>query len=282
MTQIKDLSQGDVRAIWDAIRELRYATNQNHMAIGRSGMSVYDGGSITIENGGLSVTGSATISGILNATGSINMAGTFTATGTVRLSGSTDIWGPLIVTGDTDLDGITSVTGEFTVTGPTALNGVTTIAGNVTSTGDFIINGPTDLNGPTDITGNTTVTGDFTVTGPMKTTGSLSVEGVTTLKNDLNVTTGKVVAGAVTIDPGYLSGSVRFDNGSYLAATPNGAQLVRGSGAVTVSGSQADMGVGGNSVIVNTTGTFINGLATTTEPANLYVSEGGRLYRSTA
>lgn len=264
MGQIDNTAQGNLGDIFRRLRALEHASNMNSSAVGRGGIRVHGGGGITIENGGLVVSGSATISGILDATGSINMEGTFTATGTVRLSGQTDIWGPLIVTGDTDLDG------------------TTTISGNTSVTGDFTVTGPTDLNGVTTIAGNTTVTGNFDVNGPMKTTGTLSVEGVTTLKNDLNVTTGKIIAGAVTVDPGYLSGSVRFSNGSYLAATPNGAQLIRGSGAVTVSNGQADMGVGGNTIIVNTTGTFLSGLPTTTEPANLYVSDSGRVYKSTA
>ncbi|GLU58569.1 hypothetical protein [Paenarthrobacter ureafaciens] len=252
MAIIKDLNQGNLSEIWAAIKKLQYATSQNNMAVGRGGISVYGGGGITIENGGLNVTGSATISGTLIAEGEIEMSGTFTATGTVRLSGQTDVWGPLTVTGDTDLDGLTTINGDTTLTGQFT------------------------------VSGNTTVTGDFNVDGPMKTTGTLSVEGVTTLKNDLNVTTGKVVAGAVTIDAGYFDGSVRFSNGSYIAATPNGAQFIRGSGAVTVANGQADIGVGTNSIIVNTVGTFLNGLPTTTEAANLYISEGGRVYRSTA
>lgn len=246
MSNIKDLSQGNLGANRDAIRELQFSSNQNHSAIGRSGLLVYDGGVITIENGGLDVTGSATISGTLSASGNIDMSGVFTASGEVNLNG------PTAIAGDT------TVTGDFTVTGPTALNGTTTVAGD------------------------TTVTGAFDVDGPMTTTSTLSVEGVTTLKNDLNVTTGKIVAGDVTIDPSYFDGSLKFANGSYLAATPNGAQLVKGSGAVTVSTSQADMGVGLNAIIVNTTGTFLNNLPTTTEPANMHVTSGGRVYRSTA
>lgn len=246
MGQINDLSQGNLNKIWDAIRKLQYSTSQNNMAVGRGGVTVYGGGGIVIENGGLSVTGSATISG------TFNMTGTFTATGSVNLNG------------------------------PVTIAGNTSITGDVTSAGHFTQTGPTDLNGVTTVAGNTTVTGDFTVNGPMKTTGTLSVEGVTTLKNDLNVTTGKIVAGSVSIDPGYFDGSVRFSNGSYLAATPNGAQFIKGSGAVTVSTSQADIGVGGNNIILNTTGTFLNGLPTTTSPANLYISESGRVYRSTA
>ncbi|XAZ30678.1 hypothetical protein AAHB34_16155 [Paenarthrobacter ureafaciens] len=190
--------------------------------------------------------------------------------GGLYVNGSATISGTLIAEGEIEMSG------TFTATGTVRLSGQTDVWGPLTVTGD------TDLDGLTTITGDTTVTGDFNVDGPMKTTGTLDVEGVTTLKNDLNVTTGKIVAGAVTIDPGYFDGSVRFSNGSYIAATPNGAQFIRGSGAVTVSNGQADMGVGTNSIIVNTVGTFLNGLPTTTSPANLYISEGGRVYRSTA
>jgi hypothetical protein len=250
--KINNLDAGNVAAIWEAIRKLQYATNQNSMAIGRGGLTVYGGGGITIENGGLNVTGSATISGILEAAGQINMTGTFTATGTTRLSGQTDIWGPLTVTGDTDLDGLT------------------TISGDTTLTGQFTVSG------------DTAVTGDFNVNGPMKTTGTLSVEGVTTLKNDLNVTTGKVVAGGVTVDPGFLSGSVRFANGTYLAATPNGAQLTSAfGGAVTIGTNQADITGGGRSIIVNGVGFYLSGsLPTTTNAPNLWVSPGGMLYEA--
>lgn len=266
MGQIDNLAQGTLNDILRRLKALEFSTNQNNMGIGRGGIDVYGGGGITIENGGLVVSGSADITGVLNATGTINMSGTFTATGTVRLSGQTDIWGPLIVTGDTDLDG------------------TTTISGNTSVTGDFTVTGPTDLNGITTIAGNTTVTGDFEVNGPMKTTGTLAVEGVTTLKNDLNVTTGKIVAGDVTIDPSYLDGSVRFANGTYLAATPNGAQLMKsGGGVVTVSAAQADMSAGSRSIIVSTSAIYINGtLPETTNPANLYLSPGGMLYKSTA
>lgn len=266
MGQIDNLAQGTLNDILRRLKALEFSTNQNAMGIGRGGIDVYGGGGITIENGGLVVSGSADITGVLNATGTINMSGTFTATGDVNLNGPTD------------------VAGDFTVTGPTNLNGVTTIAGDTNVTGDFTVTGPTDLNGVTTIAGNTTVTGNFDVNGPMKTTGTLSVEGVTTLKNDLNVTTGKVVAGGVTIDPSYFDGSLRFSNGTYLAATPNGAQLMKpGGGVVTVSAAQADMSAGSRSIIVSTSAIYINGtLPETTNPANLYLSPGGMLYKSTA
>jgi hypothetical protein len=79
---------------------------------------------------------------------------------------------------------------------------------------------------------------------------------------------------------------VRFDNGTTLAATVNGAQLVKsgtGGGAVTVSASQADVAAGGRGVIVNNVGIYLVGtLPETANKPNLYVSEGGMLYKSTA
>ncbi|MFJ4168392.1 hypothetical protein ACIPY3_02665 [Paenarthrobacter sp. NPDC089714] len=264
MGQIDDLNSSDaIPNILRRLRALEFASNQNNMAVGRGGIRVHSGGGITIENGGLSVTGSAAVSGLL------------TVTGSVRLTGQTDIWGPLIVTGETDLDGLTTINGDTSITGQL------TVAGPTEVTGTLKVTGVTDLDG------DTTVAGDFTVEGPMKTTGTLDVEGITTLKNDLNVTTGaNIKAGGVTIDPDYLDGSLRFDNGAYLAATPNGAQFKQtgtSGGGVSVSESQADIFGGGKGMIFNTNGVFFVGaLPETTNKPNLYVDGAGKVYKSTA
>lgn len=275
MSQINNLSQGDVNDIFRRLRRLENSTNQNNMAIGRGGLSVYGGGGITIENGGLDVTGSATISGLLEASGTINMSGTFAATGDVNLNGPTD------------------VAGNFTVTGPTALNGTTTVAGNTTVTGDFTVTGPTDLNGVTTIAGDTTVTGNFAVNGPMKTTGTLSVEGVTTLKSNLYVNDGsKIVAGNVAINPASFNGALEFSSGRAIYDTGASLMMSNGSGSasVSVTGSQvvieggtADIHVVNNLVGVNAdlevTGSTTLNLTATSNEANVYYNPtSGRLY----
>jgi hypothetical protein len=159
MGQINDLSQGNLSAIWRKLRQLEFATNQNRMAIGRGGLSVYDGGVITIENGGLSVTGSATISGTLIAEGVITMSGTFTASG------------------DVNLNGPTAIAGDFTVTGPTDLNGTTTIAGNTTVTGTFDVDGPMTTTGTLDVEGVTTLKANLNVTSGGKiVAGGLTID----------------------------------------------------------------------------------------------------------
>lgn len=283
MGQIDDVNGHDsIPSILRRLRVVELASNMNSSAVGRGGIRVHSGGGITIENGGLSVTGSAAVSGYMGVSGTAEITGLLAVSGTTRLTGQTDIWGPLIVTGETDLDGLTTINGDTSVTGRL------TVAGPTEVTGTFKVTGDTDLEGLTNITGNTTVEGDFTVNGPMKTTGALDVEGITTLKNDLNVTTGaKITAGGVSIDPEYLAGSVRFDNGTYIAATPNGAQLVKsgtGGGAVTVGETQADISAGGKGVIVNSNGiTLVGALPTTSEKPNLWADpETGKLHRSTA
>lgn len=218
MGKINNLDAGNVAAIWEAIRQLQYATNQNSMAIGRGGLTVYGGGGITIENGGLNVTGSATISGVLEAAGAINMSGTFTATGTVRLSGQTDVWGPLTVTGDTDLDGITTITGDTTVTG------------------DFNVNGP------------------MKTTGNLEVSGTLDIKGAATLNNDLTVSAGKQIKlGGLTLEnTGTGGGTVNFPNGSVSSgsfgmllassvAVEIGAPTLKLSGLPTTSGVTANL-----------------------------------------
>jgi len=203
--------------IGEIFRRLRALENASPMNSGAVGE-----GGFEVYNGGV-----ITISnGGLNVTGTATITGTLQADGTIAFTGTLTQSGPSTFTGTTNLNG------------PTNINGATTIAGNVTSTGTFTNNGPTNLNGAT------------------KTTGTLSVEGVTTLKNDLNVTTGKVKAGNVTIDPSYLSGSVKFANGTNLASTPNGAQMTEpGGGVVAVGAGQATLTStvgGGGYVIANT------------------------------
>ena len=254
MGKFDNLNDSQLPELIRRIEKLERGTPMNNSAIGRGGVTVYDGGVINIENGGLIVNGTATIHGTLNADG------------TITFSGTVDISGPLTVSGDTD------ITGALTIAGTT------------------------------DITGDTTVAGDLDVNGPMKTTGTLSVEGVSTLKNDLNVTSGgKIVAGAVTVDPSYLSGSVKFSNGTYVAATPNGAQMaVTGIAAVGlgVSTTQAFMNAdggyvtttasgvnlaayGGASMTVTTAGVTMAGLPTKSGvTANLYIDPANnKVYR---
>lgn len=203
MTKIDNLNANEADKIWQAIRELRYQTNLNSSAIGRGGMEIYDGGTLTITNGGLVVNGSAQIIGILNADGTINMSGLFIASGTMQLNGTT------IATGDFNIDGPLIVDGNTTFNGALNITGVTTIAGDTTVTGKLITNGPVDINGLTSITGDLTVS------------GTMDIQGAATLNNDLTVSAGRrIILGGLTLEnTGTGGGTVNFPNGSVSGGT---------------------------------------------------------------
>jgi len=240
MAGLDDLSRGELADILRRLRQLETASPLQNASIGSNGLRVYDGGVITIENGGLSVTGTASVLGTLIASGIINFTGTVTISGPLTVSGLTTVTNNLVVASGGK---ITAGTIELNPDG-SAKFGTMTIspAGKITS-------GSAEINPDGSVKFGTFLVG---------------TDGKVTLANDLTVTTaGKIIAGGVTIDPAYLSGSVKFSNGSYIAATPNGAQMVQsgGGGAVTVGAAQADMGAGAVAVIVNSGGSWSIGRA---------------------
>ena len=78
MAGLDDLSRGELADILRRLRQLETASPLQNASIGSNGLRVYDGGVITIQNGGLSVTGSGTFVGTLNANGTITFTGTLT------------------------------------------------------------------------------------------------------------------------------------------------------------------------------------------------------------
>lgn len=268
MSRIDNLGSGDLADILRRLRRLETATPMNNAAVGRSGMEFYDGGTLTISNGGLVVNGSAQIVGTLNADGTINMSGLFIASGEMRLNGTT------IATGDFNIDGPLIVDGNTTFNGTLNINGVTTIAGDTTVTGKFVTNGAVDINGLTKIVGTLNVE------------GLMNIKGETTLTGDLNVIgAGNIQVGDnMLLLPGVAGGSIRFNTGASVEGTPNGAQLKGPSGTtfVYVSPGQAGITSGLNAFLVTAAGAFINNLPTTTAAPNMHVSEGGLVSRSTA
>lgn len=92
------------------IKRIAKATLQN-ASIGRAGLRVYDGGWIRIEDGGLSVTGTADVSGYLNITGTLTGTGTFDWSGPLNITGALDVIGPWMLTGNGDIAGDVDITG---------------------------------------------------------------------------------------------------------------------------------------------------------------------------
>ncbi|MEJ6554022.1 hypothetical protein PQI51_03165 [Microbacterium esteraromaticum] len=133
----------------DLVRLMRKIARQTfqNSSIGRAGFRVYDGGWIRIEDGGLQVTGIASVSGRLEGSGTLDW------TGPVNLKGAQSVTGP------------TTFTGKMTVNGAWEINGNGAIDGSVNITGPLNVLGVWDLTGNGDITGNVNLTGDINVTG---------------------------------------------------------------------------------------------------------------------
>lgn len=241
MGAIDNLNTGELADLIRRVRILENRTTLNNAAIGRSGMEVYDGGTINVSSGTLLVNGLASI------TGTFQVAGGSTFTGQVAISG------PLTISGNT------SVSGQFTVTGPTKLNGQTDIGGNTSVTGDLTVTGPTKLNGKTDIGGNTTVTGDLGVKGPLDVTGTMDIKGKSTLQNDLTVQGGgRIKVGAnMTLNPAAGGGTVEFANGASIASSGTDLKM-NASGAALSLGTQAVMTGGTSTMVMAGSSTSLN------------------------
>lgn len=101
MSRIDDLSADNpLREVWAAIEALRNANPLQAAAVGRGGITVYGGGVITIENGGLSVTGYAEISGELRGDGTLIWTGPWAFTGEGEITGNVGLTGNLDVVDD--------------------------------------------------------------------------------------------------------------------------------------------------------------------------------------
>lgn len=134
MSTQRNLNDGGVLPQRRKERRARMSPATNNAAIGRDGLLVYDGGVITIENGGLDVTGTATISGVLNVSGTTNITGELNIDGPTRITGSLDIKGPTTLSGNFDV-----------LAGGKITAGVTKIEPSGKATfGDFVIDPSSD------------------------------------------------------------------------------------------------------------------------------------------
>lgn len=111
------------------IRREAVATLQ-HASIGRAGIRVHSGGFITVENGGLDVTGTATVAGVLTGSGTFDWWGPSILRGTVN------------VTGDLYTSGAMGIAGLLTVAGATTLNGSVTMNNDLTLGTGRVLAGP--------------------------------------------------------------------------------------------------------------------------------------------
>lgn len=130
---VDDLSDpwAEIRRLRRDVDRLQTATPLQSASIGRGGLRVYGGGVITIQNGGLSVTGFATISGELNGDGTINWTGPVNFSGPVTITGTLDVSAATRLRGETTIEGIAKLLSELQVEGKIT-------AGNVTVEKDVV------------------------------------------------------------------------------------------------------------------------------------------------
>ncbi|WP_284986959.1 hypothetical protein [Arthrobacter sp. fls2-241-R2A-172] len=262
MTQIQNLENDPViQRLVQRVRQLEYASNQNNMAIGRSGLRVHSGGVITIENGGLVVTGTAEIIGRL------------IASGLVTFIGDVVISGPLDVSGNVDVSGVMTV-----------LNNLEIASGGLFKAGDIELRpdgsakfGTMEIDPTGKITsGSAKINPDgsaefgsfrIAANGNLTSEGTLDIKGATTLNNDLTVAEGKKIKlGGLTLENTGAGGTtINMPNAS-VSSGALGMLLV----------SSVALQLGAPKVV-------ISGLPTTTQPANIRVDPStGELFRVTS
>lgn len=204
---VDNLDDGELRDLLRRVEDLERGTPLNNAAIGRSGLTVYDGGVITIENGGLSITGTAEVIGQLIGSGAL------TWTGEVGFTGQTNLDGPTKIDGDTTINGDVDMTGIITITGP------------------MNVLGDVDITKTLDITGLVRLFDSMTV----ETGGKITVGGMTLSKT--------TVGGGIAFSNGGVvaaeGGSVAMYSGTgYVGASTAYATLTYGVNNVTVNDSR--------------------------------------------
>lgn len=165
-------------SIADLMRQVRRVAKQTiqNASIGRAGIRVYDGGWIRIEDGGLSVTGTADVSGRLQGAGtfdwtgpmwlrgSIMLPGNLTGVGTLLWSGPWELRGNGDITGDVGIDGDLSLGSGRFLAGPLIIDKNGGYGARVYSTGTLLL----------DASGNVVAGADTQVLGTLHSTGNLS------------------------------------------------------------------------------------------------------------
>lgn len=279
MAGLDDLSRGDFHDHERRLRALETAAPLQNASIGANGLRVYDGGMITIENGGLRVTGTAEIIGRLIASGLVMFEGEVIISGPLDVSGLVDVYGVMTVLNDL----VIASGGKFTAGSAEILpDGSATFAGMKISKEGKITSGSAVINPDGSV-----VFGTFKI----GTDGKVEINADVTVKSG-----GKIKAGGLTIDPTLFGGSVQFENGGYLSGTISGPQLNGPGGNAFAfvrngeAGLQADRVELSASERVRITGKLQTGsavelrnLPTTTQKPNLWVDPAtDLLYRSTA
>ncbi|TQL87203.1 hypothetical protein [Microbacterium saperdae] len=250
--------------IWAAIRDISKATFQN-ASIGRGGLRVYGGGWIRIEDGGLAITGTQTVSGRLEGNGVLDWEGT------VYFRGPTGVQGNFAVSGATTLSGAVTLNNNLTLgtgritAGPITIDRNGSYGGRIYSSGTLLLDAATSVVsgssfqaiGSISAIGNVTATGNIFAVGDIG-GGSKSFWIDHPTKPGKHLRHGSLEGpehgvyyrGSVTFDedgeatfalPDYFTPLVLSDDEPTVQVTPIGRPFLAGAervaeGAVTIYG----------------------------------------------
>lgn len=144
-------------------------------SIGRAGLRIYDGGVLLIEDGGLSITGTATVTGTLTGSGSLTWTGPSLFEGTVNVTGNSAFGGTLSILGATTIGGLVTLNNDLSLgtgrilAGPVIIDRSGPSGGRIRSTGQLILG---------DATGAVYIDGSTTIAGPLGVTGFTNLQGL--------------------------------------------------------------------------------------------------------
>lgn len=254
MGGINNLEGDSIPALIRRIERLENKISLSNSSIGRGGMRVYDGGVITIENGGLRVTGTAEIIGRLIASGLVTFIGDVVISGPLDVSGTVDVSGVMTVLNDLEI-----ASGGLFKAGNIELrpDGSAKFGSMEIDPDGKIVSGSATINPD-----GSAQFGQFTIAanGDLDSDGSLDINGPANLNNDLTVAPGKTIKlGGLTLEnTGTGGGTVNFPNGSVSSssllgmllasavAIEIGAPTIKLSGLPDVTGFTANVHIDGN------------------------------------
>lgn len=217
-----NLNASELKDLARRITALERATPLNNASIGRNGLRVHSGGVITIQNGGLSITGTAEVIGALIGSGQL------TWTGNVSFTGPVDLEGDVAITKTLDVTAGAVFRSTLNTVGASAFGGTVSIVGALR------------------LRSETTLEDDLTVTSGGKiTVGNMKIgEGTHGSGKGISFTNGGAVSANSNSVEVYAASGGLLSVGTGSSALYHGANGVIADGSgVRVSGAGVNTGL---------------------------------------
>jgi len=163
MARIDNLDGGELARLKARISALENATPLSNTSVERGRLRMYDGSELLIQNGNLTVSGTATITGALNGSGTVTWTGTSNLNGPVNIAGLATLNNNLVLgtgtikAGTITIDKLGAYGGRIVSSNSLFLEAP---AGQAIIVSPYLgVAGPSNFQGNVDVTGNHTVSG---------------------------------------------------------------------------------------------------------------------------